>query len=218
MKGRIWLGLFFLLLGVSFILHQANMIDVVKIISTGWPFIFIIIGVIQLINRTYSSVIAGLLFFLMGVLFLANEWYDVNLFPYALPLIFIVIGFVIIFSRKKYDIITHSTGELSSFTLLGAADVKSRSKNLKGGSILNILGSSEIDLREAVISDKATIDLNCVLGGVTVIVPENVRVNISGIPILGAWEDLTKGYRDDKDVLDLRINCQVVLGGVEFRN
>lgn len=218
MKGRIFLGCFFLLLGGSIILHHSQIIDVVEVISIGWPFIFVIIGLIQFANRTYSSIIVGFLFFLTGVLFLANKWYDLNLFPYALPLIFIVIGFMIIFRRKKHDKIAHSTENLHSFVLLGATDMKSRSNNLKGGSIVNILGGSEIDLRDTVISDKTTIDLNCFLGGVTVIVPENVRLNISGIPILGAWEDLSKNDRHDIDDLELKVNCLVVLGGVEFRN
>jgi len=218
MNRRIFLGWFFLLLGGSIILHQAQIVDVVKIITIGWPFIFMIIGVMQFANRTYSSIIVGFLFFLIGVLFLINEWYDVNLFPYALPLILIVIGFVIIFSRQKHDKITHSTENLHSFVLLGATDIKSRSNNLKNGSIVNILGSSEIDLRDVVISDKVTIDLNCFLGGVTVIVPENIRLNISGIPILGAWEDLSRNDHHDIDDLELKVNCLVILGGVEFRN
>ncbi|MDY0407576.1 LiaF domain-containing protein [Virgibacillus soli] len=218
MRGRVWLGLLFLVLGISFFLHQAHIIDLVQFLSTGWPFIFIIIGVIQLLNRTYSSTISGLLFLLMGILFLVNEWYEVNLIPYVLPLIFIFIGLVIIFTRKRLDSVTHSTRELRSFALLGSASIKSRSTNLKGGSIVNVLGGSEIDLREAVILDEATIDLSCVLGGITIIVPKSVRVEVSGIPILGAWEDNTRIYSDDGSLPGLKINCLVVLGGVEFRN
>jgi len=192
MSGRVWLGLFFLLFGFGFLLHQADVIDFPHLLSAWWPFILIIIGIIQLINRTHSTTVLGLLFLLVGGLFFVNEWFDLNLIFYLWPIIFILIGFVIIFTRLKLEKTSHSSDNLNTSVLFSGAEIKSQSKNFQGGSVMTIFGGAEIDLRDAVIADGASLDLTSVMGGTSIMVPENVQVEISGMPIFGGWEDNTK--------------------------
>lgn len=47
-------------------------------------------------------------------------------------------------------------------------------------------------------------------------VPEHVRVEITGIPIFGGWEDKTR--RKDIDSPLLKINALVIFGGVEVKD
>ena len=218
MSGRVWLGLLFLLLGLGFLLHQTDIIDLPQLFSNWWPLILIIIGVVQLINRRHSSASSGLLFLLIGLLFLMNQWLDMDLTAYIWPLIFIIIGILIIFTRVKRDKSFHTANDLDTIVLFSGAEINSQSQTFQGGTVTAIFGGAEIDLRDAVIIDGATLDLTTVLGGMEMKVPDNVQVEISGMPILGGWEDKTRTRRENEEVPVLKINCLTILGGVEIRN
>jgi len=219
MASRIWLGLFFLVFGVGFLLHQAHVIDFPEILSTWWPLIIIFIGIIQIFNRNYSSGVSGLLFVLVGALFLFNHLFDLNLIVYLWPLIFIFVGIAIMFTRVTRERTAHTDEDLNTQVLLSGAEIKSQSKRFQGGNITTILGGADIDLREAMILEEgATMDLTTILGGVNLTVPEHVHVEFSGLPILGGWEDKTR-VRSEKDKqIVLKLNCLTILGGVEVKN
>ena|SRR5699024_2132152 len=219
MASRIWLGLFFLVFGVGFLLHQAHVIDFPEILSTWWPLIIIFIGIIQIFNRNYSSGVSGLLFVLVGALFLFNHLFDLNLIVYLWPLIFIFVGIAIMFTRVTRERTAHTDEDLNTQVLLSGAEIKSQSKRFQGGNITTILGGADIDLREAMILEEgATMDLTTILGGVNLTVPEHIHVEFSGLPILGGWEDKTR-VRSEKDKqIVLKLNCLTILGGVEVKN
>lgn len=222
MSGKNWIGLFFLLFGFGFLLQQANVLDFSTVISIWWPLILIIIGIIQLINRTQSAVVSGLLFILVGGLFLVNQWVDANLAAYIWPFLLIFIGLTFIFSRVNRDKKkpTHSDQAIHSFLLFSGTEVRSQSKNFEGGSVTAIFGGSEIDLREAIISDEgATLDVTLVFGGVTIFVPQNVQVEVTGIPVFGGWENKTREHAiDNEEHPVLKLNCLTVFGGLEINN
>lgn len=208
----------FLLLGLGFFLQQAGIIDLPQLFSNWWPFILIIIGVVQLINRKHSSASSGLIFLMIGFIFLMNQWFDLNLIAYIWPIIFIILGIVILFTRVKREKSFHTESDLDTFVLFSGAEINSQSQTFQGGSVTAIIGGAEIDLRDAVIMDGASLDLTTVLGGVEMKVPDNVQVEISGMPILGGWEDKTRVRREKEEVSVLKINCLTILGGVEIRN
>lgn len=218
MSGRVWLGLFLIVFGIGFFMQQADLLDFTQVLSTWWPLALIIIGIIQLVNRTYSSAVSGLLFLLVGALFLANQWVDFNVVAYLWPVILIVIGFTFIFARSKREGSQHTEQNINTFALFSGADVKSHSRDFAGGSVTTIFGGAEIDLRQADISEEAKMDLTAVFGGVSITVPENVQVQISGLPIFGGWEDKTVRQRGEDDFSVLKLNCLAICGGVEIKN
>ncbi|UJL46338.1 hypothetical protein KFZ58_18650 [Virgibacillus sp. NKC19-16] len=218
MAGRLWLGLFFLVFGFGFLLNQADVIDFGQVLSTWWPLILVVIGIMQLFSRTQSSKISGFLFLFVGIFFFVNQSFDLNLASYLFPLIFIFIGIIIIFTRGNRGKTPHTDGNLNTFALFSGAEIRSQSKNFRGGSVTAIFGGAEIDLRDAVIADGATLDLTTVMGGASIMVPENVHVEVSGTPILGGWEDSTRKAREDDEVVVLKLNCLTILGGAEIRN
>jgi len=149
-----------------------------------------------------------------------NQWVDDNLVTYLWPLILIFIGLTFIFSRVRREKPSHSNQSLQAFSLFSGTEVRSRSKNFEGGSATAIFGGSEIDLRDAIISDAgATLDLSTIFGGITIYVPQNVQVEVTGIPIFGGWENKTREQTVDNEELPvLKVNCLTVFGGVEINN
>lgn len=220
MSNRVWIGIIFLVFGVGFFLQQANVLDFSSVLSIWWPLILIIIGVVQLVSRTHTSSISGLLFILVGGLFLANQLVDVNLVTYLWPLILVFIGFVFLFSRSTREKTVDTNRDLNTIAIFSGAEVRSQSKSFQGGTVTTVFGGAEIDLRDIVIVEKgATIDLSAVFGGISLTVPENIQIEVTGIPILGGWEDKTRSVINDNDVSPvLTLNCLAICGGIEIKD
>lgn len=218
MSGRIWIGLFFILFGIGFFMQQLGMINFAQVLSMWWPIALIIVGGIQLVSRTYSSVISGLLFLLIGAIFLVNNLVDINVTVYLWPLLFIFIGLVFLFSRVRRDKKANTDESVQIFSLFAGTDMRSQSRDFQGGSVTTIFGGAEIDLRDALITEEATLDLTTVFGGISITVPENVHVEVKGTPIFGSWEDKTRHYSEEENSIILRLNCLAVAGGIEIKN
>ncbi|WP_066190182.1 LiaF transmembrane domain-containing protein [Gracilibacillus timonensis] len=218
MAGRVWIGLCFLLFGIGFLLHQVDIINFGQLLSTWWPLILIMIGIIQLFYRHQASKVSGFMFLFVGVFFLVNQVFNLNVGPYLVPFLLIIIGIIIIFHRFNRGKRAHTDTDLNTFALFSGAEIRSQSQNFRGGSVTTIVGGAEIDLRDAHIVDGAMLYVTSVLGGASVMVPENVQVEVTGIPILGGWEDSTRRSNGEGEVIRLKLHCLTILGGAEIKN
>lgn len=218
MSGRFGVGLSFILLGFALLLHQADVIDLWRALSTWWPLILIAVGVVQLFKRELSASISGALLLIIGFLFLLNQWLDLNVAAYIIPLALMIVGAVILLAKGKQEPPPNEHADLNTFVLFSEANTKCRSQQFQGGTVTTIFGSAEIDLREAVIQDGASIQLTTVFGNIELIVPNNVRVEITGFPIFGGWEDRSKVREEEEHPVTLRLHCVTVFGGAEIKN
>lgn len=218
MSNRIWLGLFLIVFGFGFLLHETQVIDFPEVLSTWWPMILIIIGLIQIVNRTSSSMISGLLFLLVGISFLLNHLMDVNVTAYLLPLILIFIGMIMMFSRIKQEKTSHIKRDLNTFVVFSGTDIRSQSKNFQGGHVTAVFGGAEIDLRDAVFQENISIDLAAIFGGIKIRVPDHVQLEFTGLPIFGGWEDKTRSHGNVDEPIVVKLNCLAFCGGVEISN
>jgi hypothetical protein len=81
---------------------------------------------------------------------------------------------------------------------------------------LGVLGGITLDFREALLGAGVT-DLNvlAVLGGIEIVVPPEMAVEVDGMAVLGGFEYTTDApLRSDPDLPTLRIRGLAVLGGV----
>lgn len=217
---RTWLGILIIVIGIGFLLERTDIISFTSLLSSWWPLILVIIGLLQLVTRSHAAAFTGPIFIIVGALLLLNELTDVYLLPYLWPLIIIYIGFVVIFHREKHEKNINRNNVLDSISLFSGADIKSKSNPFQGGSILTVFGGADIDLRDAVITDdEITIEITSVFGGVSLKVPENIQVEISGVPIFGGWEDKTRNNKvDNSNQPILYLKCVTIFGGVEVRD
>lgn len=217
MANRIWLGILFLFAGLGMLLHQLDVWDFASVLNTWWPLIIIVFGLIHLV-KTDTSKIVSLIITMIGVILLLNQWMDVRLTTFIWPIILIVIGFVIIFPSRKeknYD----SNHSIDSLAIFSGTKFRSNSDQFQGGNVLAMFGGSEIDLRDAVMDqDGATLEVTSVFGGATITVPENVRVEISGLPLFGGWEDRTRRIPKEQEAPVIKIKCLAIFGGIEVKD
>lgn len=218
MVNKNWIGIFLIIIGLGFLLQQLDVFGFEDLLSMWWPVILIIIGIIQLISNPRSASLSGMIFILLGAIFLGNQFVEVNLFTYLWPLFLILIGFIFVFSRKTQEKITHSKNSIQNFSLFAGSNIRSNSQNFEGGEVTAIFGGAEIDLRHISIVNEAHLELTCIFGRVTIFVPENIKTEASGMPIFGGWENKTKASTYDQDSPVLYINCSPIFGGVEIKD
>jgi len=80
-----------------------------------------------------------------------------------------------------------------------------------------ILGGVELDLRDArCTADEITIQAFCLMGGVTITVPEDMAVDVSGIGIMGGFDHQASGP-GAPGAPHLRVVGIALMGGVEVK-
>ena len=217
-----WVGITLIIIGFFFILDTFNIMEFGGIISDWWPAIFIIIGLIKFQGQDRG---AGLIFILIGALLLLTihdivEW---NSIWRLWPLILIFIGLSMIFKgrRNKWKLTNEkTTGDdyIHSNAVFGGSEHAITSQNFRGGETMALFGGVELDLRQAQISDDGCkIHATALFGGVEIIVPDDWNVIITGTPIFGGIDSISRRRSDAKSGKDIYIHCTVAFGGVEIK-
>jgi predicted membrane protein len=198
----------------------------VENIIFSWPMLLVTIGLILTIgssDRKSSGVIVMAVgaFFLIPRIF--SEAFDVNMFW---PAVFIIIGTVFIFSKRKgWNSVSSApqTGDdyIDFIHVFSGGERQIVSENFRGGKVTAVFGGSEIDLTQAKLAPGVSeLDLACVFGGTTIIVPDNWNVKIDVVPVLGGFGDsrkLNPGRSIDTS-RQLIIKGAVVFGGGEIKS
>lgn len=218
MSGQRFVGILIVIFGIGLLLQQFDLFDFTTILANWWPIFFILVGIIQIWTNGMQAIIPALIFLIVGIMLLINIWIEFNLWQILWPFLLIMFGLSIIFSRRELKQELDEADEIHLTTFLSGIESKNGSENLSGGSVLSVLGGIQLDLRHAqLIESGAVLNVTTILGGVEIIVPENVQVEIKGTPILGGWENKTDTYGMEKNKI-LYINGVALLGGIEIKH
>ena len=200
--------------------------DFIDHIIFSWPMLLVTIGLVITIGSSGGKT-SGVIVMAVGAFFLIpqifRETFDINMFW---PSIFIIVGIIFIFSKRKgWNSVT--TSPLSSDDYIDYVHIFSGgerqivSENFRGGRVTAIFGGSEIDLTKAKLaSGVSELEIACVFGGTTIIVPDEWNVKIDVVPILGGFGDsrkLNPGRTTDLS-RQLVIKGAVVFGGGEVKS
>jgi predicted membrane protein len=107
---------------------------------------------------------------------------------------------------------------LESIAIFGAVRKSIVSKTFKGGDIVCVFGGAEINLMQADIQGRVTLDITCVFGGAKLIIPSNWDVQPETMAILGGIEDkrqINNTTSTDKILVLTGVTC---LGGIEIKS
>lgn len=239
MRKRSFLGIILIAVGVGFLLEQFQIITFSQVFSTYWPSILILIGLSGLFTRKTSK-FGDILLIVLGSLMQIDRLnlIDMNVYKLFWPIILILVGIQIILSRNSITIDTKKNvnvnkefnyngreftknitreNDINEFALLSGIETNNQSQEFRGGRATAIMGGIVIDLRSAKLyNNEAIIDLNTVMGGIEIYVPDDWRVEVNGTPILGGWSNKTV-QNPDPNAPVLRVKCFVMFGGVEIK-
>jgi predicted membrane protein len=103
-------------------------------------------------------------------------------------------------------------------SILSGRNIQFVDELFSGGAVTSILGNTQLDLRNAFFNGNAVIQTTCILGGVDIYVPANVKVVINCTPILaGVDNDVIMPKNTSGEFYTLFINGTCILGGIDVK-
>jgi predicted membrane protein len=226
-NNRAIIGVILVLVGLFLVLKNTGFFpDFIDHIIFSWPMLLITIGVVITIGSSGTKT-SGIIVMAVGAFFLIphifRETFDVNMFW---PSIFIIIGIIFIFSRRKgWNSVSTSpqVGDdyIDYVHVFSGGERQIVSDNFRGGKVTAVFGGSEIDLTKAKLAGGVSeLELACVFGGCTIIVPDDWNVKIEVVPVLGGFGDSRKlnPGRTIDTTKQLIIKGAVVFGGGEVKS
>jgi predicted membrane protein len=226
-SNRAIIGVIFVLVGLFLVMRNTGFFpDVIDHIIFSWPMLLVTIGLIITIGSSGGKT-SGIIVMAVGAFFLIphifRETFDMNMFW---PAIFIIIGIVFIFSKRKGWNSVSTTPQVGDdyidfVHVFSGGERQIVTDNFRGGKVTAVFGGSEIDLTKAKLAPGVSyLELACVFGGTTIIVPDNWNVKIEVVPVLGGFDDSRKLIpgRTIDTTRQLVIKGAVVFGGGEVKS
>ncbi|MFY0627907.1 MAG: hypothetical protein JXR07_16530 [Reichenbachiella sp.] len=220
---KIWLGIFLVSLGGYFLLRNFDLIpQMIPHYFFGWEGIFVLIGGSMLLTGKRE----GLVFLAIGGFFLLNDifyWPQFRIRDWW-PVILIAIGLATLLRRRNINAKGSSDQDDDYFdntNIFGGTQKNISSQNFKGGRITSIFGGSEISLANVQLNDgEVVVDVFCMFGGSSIIVPRDWTIINDSFVIFGGIEDQrprsSVEEQDPKKIL--RIKGSVIFGGAEIKS
>ena len=106
-----------------------------------------------------------------------------------------------------------------SFAMMSGQERSGRWNCPAQHTVITTMGGVDLDLRQAVFeSADTTITCICLMGGVSITVPDDVDIDVSGLGLMGGFGSSRKAREvvRPKDGVRVRINGVAIMGGVEI--
>lgn len=226
MSFQLILGFIIIALGVLYLLQNLGFLYA-RDYTRYWPILIALYGISRVIqcDAVPQKIWGGFWTFVGTIWFL--DTLDVVSFDFIdfWPLVLVALGLSLIWgtSRRRTAIVGGTTVEdgsstINAFALLGGYKRSTDSQDFRGGEATAIMGGCELDLSRASIKEgEAVLNLVAIMGGVEIRVPDDWKVVMQGVPILGAYEDKTR-QPGPESTKRLVVRGYAVMGGVEIKN
>jgi predicted membrane protein len=229
-SNRFIIGILLVIAGFILILEKTTVLpapldNFIDDIIFSWQMLLIVIGVITLAGSGNKT--PGIVLIAVGGFFLLPELFSdyFRSFNFFWPALFIVIGVVLLInSRRLGDRLQYSTGSKADMidyvNVFSGAERQLITENFMGGKVTSVFGGGEVDLtRSSLAPGNNIVEITCIFGGTTLIVPESWNVIIDVTPILGGFSD---GRKIGSDVIrdttrSLTVKGVVIFGGGELK-
>ncbi len=216
-------GVFLVIIGVIFGLNALEITDINIFFDGWWCFIIIIPCFIDLFKDKDKSfdiigIIVGTILFLGCQSLISFEL----ILKLVIPLILVLSGLSFIFrdllnSKVKKEIkkINKKSGK-EYYATFGGQNLNFDDEEFTGCSLNSIFGGIKCDLKDAIIKKDTVINASSIFGGITIYVPDNVKIKINSTPIFGGVSDERKN-RNTESEITLYINSTCIFGGIEIK-
>lgn len=210
-------GALLLAFGVVLLLAQLDIIttDVSDILTTWWPLVIVGVGLAGLVAAPRAWV-GSVTIIGVGVVFELSELdvIDSSGWTIAWPLAVMLIGISLITGLGER---ASDTPHVSSTVFWWGTHIVSTAPAFRSAALTSIMGGIELDLRRAGLAPGAQVHAFSFWGGVEVKVPPTWRVEVSGLPLLGGWDNKTVIPADPQAPV-LRVRLTTIMAGAEIRN
>ena len=234
-KGRVWAGMLVIIVGAVWLARETGA-DIPRWV-TSWPMFMVALGLFIGIRSNFKNW-GWIIPFGIGVAFLVDRiFWDINIKPYVIPAVVIVIGLLMIFRPKnkkddmwgnwakanpdwdKSQINPTSEDTIDSVAVFGSVQKNIISKNFRGGSTVSFLGGTELNLTQADMTQPIVLDMVQVFGGAKLIVPSNWTIHATElVSVFGGVEDKRMNAANVDPNKILKLTGTSVFGGLEIKS
>jgi predicted membrane protein len=226
-NNRVIIGIILVLAGLFLVIRNTGFFpDFIDNVIFSWPMLLVTIGLILTLGASDKT--AGIIVMAVGGFFMIPLLFRETFHMYNMfwPSIFIIVGVIFIVTRRRGWTPGKSKGILGDdvidyVNIFSGGERQIISQNFKGGKISAVFGGIELDLTKAKLAPgRNDLEIACVFGGATIIVPDSWFVTIEVTPILGGFSDsrkLSPGRSFDTSS-QLVIKGAVVFGGGEVKS
>jgi predicted membrane protein len=238
-SGRIWTGVFLLIIGLAALL-KSYLIPTLPSWLFSWQMLLIVLGLFLGIRHNFRGG-PWFVLLLVGSAFLLREFYPGLIDArYIWPIVLIAMGAFLIFKPRRRDwnwqeqkdaettnVTTplppqdtyHDDDVLDSTSVFGGVKKTIFSKNFRGGEVVNIMGGAEINLSQSDIQGRVELEVTQIFGGTKLVVPPHWVVKPEMAAIFGGIDDKRALHNvtiDHSKVLILKGTS--IFGGIDIRN
>lgn len=199
LNNKAVIGIVFVVIGLLLVIRNMDIMPYYfENIIFSWPMILVAVGLVLAVGskeRLAGYIVMGVGgFFLLPYIF--NESF--NIYRLFWPAVFVVIGVVLITTRygkssdeENKDLPGDDFFDISN--VLSGTNKRVHSNAFRGGKISSVFASADIDLTQAQLAAGTNIiEITCIFGGVTIIVPDDWYVILDVSPVLGGFTDSRK--------------------------
>jgi predicted membrane protein len=226
-NNRPIIGAILVIVGLFLVMRNTGIFpDFIDHVVFSWPMLLVAIGLVMTLGASEKT--SGVIVMAVGGFFLIPMIFRETFHAYNLfwPSIFIIIGVIFIFTRR------HGWNSVTSKGIIGddyidyvnvfsGGERQIVSENFRGGRVSAVFGGMELDLTKAKLAPgRNELEIACVFGGATLIVPDDWFISIEVTPVLGGFSDsrkLSPGRTVDS-TKQLVIKGAVVFGGGEIKS
>jgi len=229
--NRFIIGILLIIAGLILMVKKSSVLPepldhFIDDIIFSWQMLLVVIGVITLTGSDNKT--PGIVLIAVGGFFMIPELFTdfFRSFNFFWPALFIVIGVVLLVNSKRLgktlNFSTSNKADYIDYTnIFSGAERQLITENFQGGKITSIFGGGEVDLtRSSLAPGENVIEITCIFGGTTIIVPESWSVILDVTPILGGFSDSRKIRGDvmKDNTRSLVIRGTVIFGGGEIKS
>jgi predicted membrane protein len=226
-NNRIIIGVILVIAGLFLVIRNTGFFpDFIDKVVFSWPMLLVAIGLVMTLGAAEKT--AGIIVMAVGGFFMIPLIFRETFHMYNMfwPSIFIIVGVIFIASRRRGWNAVSSKGTVGDdyidyVNVFSGGERQIVSQNFLGGKISAVFGGIELDLTKAKLAPGTSVlEIACVFGGATIIVPDDWFVTIEVTPILGGFSDsrkLSPGRVVDQSK-HLLIKGAVVFGGGEIKS
>jgi predicted membrane protein len=239
-RGRIIGGFLFFLAGSLFLLREFGF-AIPNWVFT-WKMLLIAIGVFVGIKHKFRN-FSWLVLILVGSAFLIQDFMpSLAIGKFIWPLIIMAIGLKMIlrpkhrFNKEQYrwkyrspqwkegyqylNEKKKSGDSLELNVVMGAIKKSVITKEFGGGEINCVLGGSEVDFMNADFEGEVRLEVNLVMGAVTLLIPNSWLIKSEIVSVMGSVEDrrnIVHDYKSNSSKV-LILSGNAVMGGIEIKS
>ena len=226
LNNILW-GIFLIGIGVILGLNALDITNINLLFDGWWTLLIIIPSFIDLFDENENKIgsfvwlVIGvcLLFSCLGIISFSKIW------KVAFPALMISLGLALIFKdlvnskiKKKISKLNKEKGNKKEYyAVFSEQDVKLSGNGFGGCKLNAIFGGIKYDLTSEDFDGGVVIDATAIFGGIDIIVPNDVCVEISAFPLFGGVCDKrkTNALKDNKKIIYINATC--MFGGVEIK-